>query len=816
MDAPCGFPIVTQMRSSSSVEMPIRYEVGRNDKGSDDGRSDEYRKSKVVEDKSRVESFHIPIRDSRLKTSSGQGQTEDSEDCFCLAAEEIHNGQNLAVIMTVRYYDEIRREMQIQSREIQDEARSVGQDLGGENDKISVRTTVTTVARLSIHISSPHKPFPPTNSNTGIKFHRIVLSATTFTDEVENCVGSNDSNLSVPMLDQKSEIDVMCHQTSYYNEYIFPEIQPQIIISSNGKHIACLIPRPIRLNSKENTAIAPSRGIPGSSFLSKVSTKKTSKISTVVILNLGPPTMEQISKDRDDSIVDPIGDIAARDGMDKLPLPQYLQTKEYNDEGGSHHEHGQENQSSLLEKVPDTHVLPITTNDRIVTMNPMSTTASKELSNLLLQITCIVDLNHNQVHEGSKYGIAQKGKNAPMLLAGCNDGSIVIIAYKRAMALGIVYQRHIPPTIMDSPPKSTIASEKEREMHDVGLRVLRYTIADPLTSSSGCFEGLATGEQSMNETICGKLLGIQHDGCVVMFDTQFQDGGCNFDYGEVDVDRRLSRTLSWESKTYSFRLTLKPNTKLHGTLRNMYANGCFIDSNTIAVLVKPLVFEHSGNSLQFHNVIAQVWSVDPRHSGVKLIARLLLDHDKLEGMQYGNFWLPGFQSFSVSPTTISSILPIQSHIEYNHSTGSLSVSSAIPLARSTRSNGVYARLFVSLWDWKTCTIGFSLMSDDKIYFTNRGASHHGREGVMSPTQFVTSRQYFSKINGIHALVHLYSKCMRYKRDIYHVGVLSPSRSRSYVRDGEASNPIFLTRDQVMYPGTLEVGTHFICHVSSSV
>lgn len=823
MDAPCGFPIVTQMRSSSSFEMPIQFEVepkkhytnGSKSCSLDDERSGEFKKEIHSE-----EFVRVPIRDSRLKASSGQGI---GEDCFCLAAEEISHEQNLAVIMTVRYYDEIHTEMRC--NKTQDEDRSIGQVLG-EHDKILIRTTVTTVAIISIHVSSSHKPFQSSSSDSGMKFHRIVLSATNFTNEVENFVGGDDSNLNVRLDEKRNAAD--CHPSPSLNEYTFPDIQPQIIISSNGKHIACLIPRPIRLDPKENPACEKSEGakakggddkattipigIPGSRFLSKVSIKKASKISTVVILNLEPPTMEPPSKDRDHVTMDSMEDIAAEKYVDRLPLPQYLQMNESNDEEGeSHHQPGQENRSSsFLEEFSDTRILPITTNDRTVTMNPILTDATKELSNLLSQITCIVDLNHNQPEQESKHGIPRKGKNAPMLLAGCNDGSIIMIAYKRAMALGIVYQRYIPLTTIDSPPKSSTASDAGRERHDAGLCVLRYTIDDSFYSSSECFEGQAS-ELRINGAIRGKLLGIQRDGSLVMFDTEFHDGCCNLNSGEVDTDNRFSRTLSWESKTYSFRLTLKPKTKLHGSMSNMYANGCFIDSNTIAILVKPLTFQHTGRSLQFQNVIAQVWSVDPRHSGAKLIAKLSLDNEKLEGMQHGTFCFRGIRRDSVS-STMSSTLPLQSHIEYDSITGSLSISSAIPLVRSTRSNGVFAKLFVSLWDWRTCTVGFSSMSDDKIYFTNQGTLLHGQHGIMSLAQVVTSRHYFSRVNGINALVHIYSKFMRYKKDIYNVGVLSPSQSKCHVRDGEASNPIFLTRDQVMYPGALEVRSVFVLHL----
>ena len=731
IDPPCGFPIVTQKRSSSSLKMPRH--VDDTDRQHQDANNSHDTAMKC-------ETFTVPIRAHRIANEAESQSHQGSP--LCLTAMETDCENTFTAIVTIRYYDEVKREYRKLCSD--DTTSSTGDDVNANNvpGKIQVTTTITTMANVSINISLASEPFQ-SSSNSDTQQHRITLSATTDTKEYD---------------DVEEDNGVFKCERDASHVYTWSDVEPQVVFSSNGKHLACVIPRPIRKRNNIQTDEGES--------IAMVSIKPAG-LSTVVIFNLEPQTIER-NNDK--------GETSSELGMDALPLPlplpKYLQADE---------SFTQEQKLSNGKKA--TVLLPpISTNPLILTLNVMTMDATNDLTmnaaKLLSQITCLCDINHNHsVHKSNG-----KFKNASLLLAGCTDGSILMIGYKRAILLGMLYHNRVASGNQPVSWDNRLGWDD----HVEGLRVLKYH-AD---------------NRHVEDDIRGKFLAVRRDGHVALYSTSFHENFGVSSTGSVEeqgVSSEISQCLAWESKKYSFKMNVEPKrSSLITSLR--FANGTFIDADTVALLVQPLHSQGQDGDIKFDDAIAQVWSIGKVGSTSTLIAKLCMDHGKLDEVHHGVF------NEQHVPNTLSSSpgLPMSTSIEYDESTGCLAIASAVPLSRSTKTGNIEAKAFVSLWDWTASTIGFTLACTQNLRFSVQRSLCQSGDSIFTPDGILVSRQQICKKSGTITIVHTFGDAHRYQRDEYYAGILSPSRCRRTCRGLLDQNPIFLSKDCIMYPDLLEV------------
>jgi len=810
MDAPCGFPIVTEKRSSSNITISPNQSAFLKECGSEGADSNPSFES--------IHEYKVPIRECSTPASPGSaGSTNEMP--IVVTALETNVAQNMTALMTIRYCDEVKRKctrFRAPSLSGEGHDRNTSTASGTTTatkaqHTLSIETTTTTVAHVSIHISVPSGPFQSSshayvyesdNVETDTQFHRIVLSATASTKEI-NINHDDDPEASDHGIGPEHHWETSSYVTPrpLYHEYTFSDVEPQLAFCSNGKYLAFIIPRPIRKKEQmpkdgiKSKRLGP--GLPRSGSINMVSIKPCG-ISSVVICNLEAPTV-----DRADN-----GD-ALFEEMDELPLPTYLQLNEsYNDEeqGQGYYEH--------IKKYKNDPA-PIATNPQILSLCPLSSSASKDLSRLLTQITCLVDLNQEA---NVSFDEGKKISSVPLLMVGCADGSMLVIAYKRAIALGIAFRgktcgidiiAHCAGLDGDSihsrwsgdASNSMVLKKFGWDGQAKGLRTLKYENEGDDKQNKSPAKGL----------IRGRLLGVQRDGRMVMFATSFQETNNLDAFSNGQRPTAKIPTMIWKNKKYAFEMTVEPMRGLSGTSVTSYTNGAFIDFDTVAVLVKPLHFERQGSDVKFVEKICQVWCIDPARSGVKLLAALSLDHVKLEGIQHGSFSLPNDENIRSVGSKCPSAMQHQTFLEYDRISGCLSISSAIPLCRRPSLDGVDAQIFALLWDWRTCTIGFTLSCLQSIHYSYPSYELQSKT-TLTPDTCVISQQYLHRKGGETKILHMYGHEDCYSSDQYAVGILSPARCRRSNRGLEDQNPILLSRNYVMYPDLLQVSLRLYRHL----
>ena len=827
-DIPCGFPIVTEKRSSSSFKLPTcisdektlvqtngstlsnngHASVSFSD-GISNG-SDETREAASLPSFPYGHTFRkrITIRNEPSLVNGDHHENEELGAPIRLTAMDTDSEQNFVAIMAICYHDTVERtyqQLNVESQENghQERGSDTKTEEVGRNRKILGTTTITTVADVYIHISLASEPFIGSNADannsskdTHSRLHQITLSATTSTEEIDETV-INES------IEEKKFGD------SYRYRYAMSDVQPQITFSSNAKYLACIIPRPIReRDTDENESDNESE----CGSISSMVYIQPARISNLAIFHLEPQTIEY------ENDIDSKG-TSINDVWSELPQPTYLRANESYSEA----QQGDANDKHTRRKKRNSLLLPpIATNPHTATLDPLKISGDDitvHLARLLSQITCLCDLNHNSVSPPTIQKTNNNGTLAsvPLLLVGCTNGSILVVSYKKATVLGMLHHGHERGNARARPISAAnqamslnnIPSARNQKAVDhctwddrsTGLRVLNYHVNE-------------RDGQDLKGMIRGRILGVQRDGQVAMFSTSFrsksmaanikrdeqgQDKGTLSDYGN---------SLIWESKKFAFVMTAKPmkglyaNSASSSLTTRRYANSTFIDFNTFATLVRPLYScRGQGRDIKFDDLVAQVWSVnESRLGGAKLISEFSLNYEKLEEIQHGFF---GNKSDS-SSLPVYFGLSVPTSIEYDEITGCLLIASAIPVSRSTKTAYVEAKAFVSLWDWKSSTVGLTLASAQKLHFSTRRSGPCGANPIFFAHEILVSTQRIQREAGTVSLVHTFGGSDGFQNDVYRVGVLSPSRCRKSCRGLDDENPVFLSKDYVMYPSLLQV------------
>jgi len=294
MDAPCGFPIVTEKRSSSKISISTSAQQNHHHAGSKPPPSS-------------MINFKVPIRECDI-LGLPAGTNSDNACPIVFTALETNVTQNITALMTIRYYDEVQRECtRIRGSDPpppQEGLQGLHENrISNSQEQMSIATTTTTVAHVSIHISmtsgSFHSSNHSYNAETDVQFHRIVLSATTSTKEININSNVDSETASTSTSTAYAKTQNMGHDTNeqcdwevlanpthsprlLYHEYTFSDVVPQLVVSSNGKYLACIIPRPIRkkehMPKDENTSkstlnAATGPALPRSGSINMVSIK---------------------------------------------------------------------------------------------------------------------------------------------------------------------------------------------------------------------------------------------------------------------------------------------------------------------------------------------------------------------------------------------------------------------------------------------------------------------------------------------------------------------------------------------------------------
>ncbi len=881
---PCGFPIITEKRSSCNFNLVTTapsettvvdstgFATGSpsNKEGTGSLSNDEVGETSVQQGTGNAAPLHSSPYDKKFRKKivicnkiSSSGKVDDGDEemgtPFSLTAMDTDCGQNLFAIVTIQYHDFVEKRYELmdigggdsgntvedeqQSQEEDDSSDSnIGRNQSAHNHtKVLATTTITTVADIRIHISLASEPFicannvsrdaNQTNMSNGSQTqrHQITLSATTSTEEID------EATMNINFNANDDNYDNLFSDYHHNYRYTLSDVKPQITFSSNTKYLACIIPRPMRkryLEDNESSPISDVESEAGS--MSSIVYIKPVRLSALVIFQLEAQTISHGDENEDNYA------ISINDVWSALPQPTYLRDNQsYSEEQHS----GDANERRSVQTRNISSLPPIATNPHTATLDPSKISEEDitvELSRLLTQITCVCNLNHNSISSStiqtSKYlgTRTHAGTSAPLVLVGCTDGSILVVSYKRATVLGLLLKGHERGNSLSRPISASNrpiplnshtplrASHKKTrddcawDNRGTGLCVLKYHV-----NVRDCYDPKGI--------IRGRILGVQRDGHLVMYSTSFRSKSMT---GEIDegndqekellpsTDYDGMNSLVWESKKFSFAMAIKPmkglyaNSASSSLATKRYANGTFVDFNTVATLVRPLhASRGQGRDIKFDDLVAQVWSVNqPRIGGATLISEFNMNCEKLEEIQHGVF---GNDSVT-HPIFTSFGQRIPNSIEYDELTGCLLIASVIPLRRSTRTASIDAKSFMSLWDWRLSTIGLTLASAKSLKFVTKRTGSRSVYPIFLAREFFASVQRLQREAGGISLVHTYCENDSCRNEVYRVGLLSPSRCRKSCRGLDDDNPLFLSKDYVMYPSMLQVRRTGTCYHASFI
>ena len=397
-------------------------------------------------------------------------------------------------------------------------------------------------------------------------------------------------------------------------KYFFGDIvSAQVTFSENGKYLACIVPRPIQQMEESSNPIPTTT----------TTTTTDPPLSLVVIFPLSPPTLEE--------------DLDMK-GPLILPQPFYLQNKAFSSDVESNLFPPNIGKAYTLRVSPD------------VDIDDINSSTSKWIS----QIVHIADYSFSGVH---------------LLLGGCNDGSLVVINYKRGTVLGCIF----------TPRKSC------------GIRDLHCFKSEFYAKIAAVY---SDGRVEMFQSYLNKegTKGIDDE---KQFGTRFHDLTCNVKYNPFCI------------RTWLMKVQLSP--KSCSGLK--FDKVAFVNERTIATLVRPLHIQsgNESNNVVFDDIIAQVWLFDPFLPNPVLLSTLKMDNDTL-----GNLGDDGIERSMPVPewNKICS-----GSIEFDSRSYCILVSSAVPSHRSTSHYPTYVNAFVTLWDWQTATTAITMpCSIDTVHF----------------------------------------------------------------------------------------------------
>jgi len=352
----------------------------------------------------------------------------------------------------------------------------------------------------------------------------------------------------------------------------------------------------------------------------------------------------------------------------KIPLPFYIQStaeedKIRNDSRSSltststsmskspngDHQHSIPSSSTTPSSITNSNChrrhSPIIHNPRVVSIsdeNDVDDTKYQKTTKLLTQITTICDINVSSFGKKSLNGTLNtntittgnlkkriKQNVHPLLLTGCADGSILLIGYKRAKLLTMLFDRDDYETQTeeevlqqqeekvedatdddddDSPLMSSTNNNEAWHCNDHGIHQMMYMYSPR--------QGLLREQSNNNNEIDGhgRLIILQRNGRAIFFKTKFHT--------------RLNHQLKHHVSIYPLGLTLKQHLQhLHEEKKELstlthwknpcvlpFIHGTFLDYYTVAFLVHPFISSIDQNKRITNETIVQIWHIDDEHN----------------------------------------------------------------------------------------------------------------------------------------------------------------------------------------------------------
>jgi len=165
-------------------------------------------------------------------------------------------------------------------------------------------------------------------------------------------------------------------------------------------------------------------------------------------------------------------------------------------------------------------------------------------------------------------------------------------------------------------------------------------------------------------------------------------------------------------------------------------------------------------------------------------------------------------------------------LQYENDTNCLVVSSAVLSSKSsshdmTKDGTILLRPFVTIWKWRTCTIGYTLIGESCIKHTSLDGNKGPLPSLMSDLAMIGNEK-------MAATYPLHNACLCYdvsagyrfaflsecgdemlRKEILGVGLLSPSSTKEHgmLNDIREPSSIFLTHDTLSYLDVLSVSSY---------
>jgi hypothetical protein len=833
-------------------------------------------------------------------------------------------------ILSIRYYDIVKRHVQYLSASVstsaslqQSDAQSKSNSSTGSSSisttssasmhhTIEINTTITTVADLHIQISPTSKPFTNNkHQNYHAQYnHSITLFAKSFTNEYS--YPDNNSSDFKTMQGTQSHIE--------NPKYTWSDVVPQIVFSSNdNRFISCIIPHP--------------HPIPEQLSSRSMLSKKPCSLSSVVIFSLDwkkkSRTMNMSSSrnmnhsnhngvtQSSSSLSSSLSSATFEKSQNtmtkadtKIPIPFYVQAT-LDDENSHHH---QSNSSTSISSnmpsinTPSIHLkkdynnnndnkqynhntpkiilpshAPTIYNPRTVTIddtfyeqtsyynkshhhsygqdngtpnhshqhhqnNNYDEMLDQKASILLSQITSICDIHNTNDYDDSNSRMcnnvqSHSGKNIiqahPLLLAGCNDGSILLIGYKRAKLMALLYYHatRTSTTNDDDEPRSNVIPNECGIVHMMYMSSpISYYDHQSEEKTIHCngkitLNGKTSNDHYHSDIGCryGRIIIIQRNGETVFYNSHFYSAS-NYHHNQKEKQYNNSNNIRRKKnpihiqREVNYKLLYKDpkhNDNQHNLLK--YCHGIFLEYDVVAFLIHPFSQREEES-----DKIAQIWYIGDidKGSGGLLMNEFMLNDERLTDLNHG--FLPMKKESSGSNNSHDFSGPGSSlrtvclrhfianfKLHHDKRTNSLVISSAI--STSTSGSTIFLRPFVTMWNWETSRIGFTLLGETWM-------KHECMEDNLLNSHYLPDAPPFmndwSMVKNEKQSYSLQNFCLCYntnrgyklsyisqyddeifQKQLLSVGLLSPSSSRNndwLLNDVKEPSSLFLNHDSLLF------------------
>ncbi len=466
----------------------------------------------------------------------------------------------------------------------------------------------------------------------------------------------------------------------------------------------------------------------------------------------------------------------------------------------------------------------------------------QKASILLSQITSICDIHNSNEYDdynnswmtyNSNHSGKGNGKDIiqahPLLLAGCNDGSILLIGYKRAKLMALLYYH---ATTDDNDHPSNIILNKCGIVHMMYMcsPINYYDHQSEVKTRHGNDNIILNGKDSNDHTDIGcrygRLIIIQRNRETVFYKTHFYSSSTYHHYQQQkekqynnSKNSRRQKNPIYIKREVDCKLLIK-DPKLNDNQQHLFkfGHGIFLEYDIVAFLIHPFYQNEEESE------IAQVWYIGDieKGNGGLLMNELILNDERLMALNHGSLSMKkkslrikSIYSNNVSGPGPSSLRTIClrhfiANLKLHHEkrTNSLVISSAVSTSASG-STTIFLRPFVTIWNWKTSRIGFTLLGESLM--KHDVLKSHYLPPLMNDWSMVgNEKQSYSLQN----VCLCYDKNRGYKlsyiseyddeifqKQLLCVGLLSPSSARNndwLLNDINEPSTLFLNHDSLLY------------------